>query len=119
MPEPVPVAEALVTATVDIRAAACKLKPAANNVANKNRVALEPAENESNPIDELMLNDGLDSCKENVIRQPAPSFTSNREWSKGLRGWGVQTDTTAIRPRSNIRPQPASHYHHKMSDRRT
>jgi len=62
------VAAALVVVTGDDGSAAWKLRPEANKAATVSQVALEPAENESNPIDETMLDNGRDACKENVVR---------------------------------------------------
>jgi hypothetical protein len=52
-----------VVPTDDAKSAACKLRYAANNAVVKNRIALEPAENESNAIDEPMLENGQYPCK--------------------------------------------------------
>jgi hypothetical protein len=42
------------------------------------RVALAPAKNESNPIDETMLDNGRDACKENVVRERENGRRSER-----------------------------------------
>jgi len=68
VPEPAPVAATLVVVTGDGGSAAWKLRHEANKTATMSRAALEPAENESNPIDETMLDNGRDACKENVVR---------------------------------------------------
>jgi hypothetical protein len=68
VPEPAPAAATLVVVTGDAGSAAWKRRPEANKTATMSRVALEPVKNESNPIDETMLDNGRDACKENVVR---------------------------------------------------
>ena len=80
-PEPAAMAAALVTATVAGMSAARKPGRAAINAMIKSKVALEPAERESNAIVEPMLDNRRDSCKENVARIRGPSGFSPRIWN--------------------------------------
>src|SRR5271166_2499320 len=66
-PEPAVAAEVLVTAPGDVKSSACRPRHAANSMMPKSRTALEPMEAKSNAIDEPMLENGQNPCKENVV----------------------------------------------------